>query len=58
VLLSPYAITDIDWFGNQIKVDVTREMIRSSPDWNPTAFTDRSFETRLHYHYGWRGYGW
>lgn len=58
VLLSPYAITDIDWFANRITVNVTRSTIRNGPDWLPNAFTDRSFETRLHHHYGWRGYGW
>ena len=58
VLLSPYAVTAIDWPGKRIELDVTRDEVRSSPDWQPAAIIDRAYEMRLHHHYDWRGHGW
>ena len=58
VLLSPHAVTAIDWPENRIDLGVTREQVRSAPEWDPVADIDRAYEMRLHHHYGWRGHGW
>ncbi len=58
VLISPYAVRDIDWPNNKVTVNVTREEVKASPAWDPLAVIDQIYEQRLHHHYGWRGYGW
>lgn len=58
VLLSPYAVAAIDWSRERIDLHVTRDAVRSGPEWDPVAIIDRAYEADLHRHYGWRGYGW
>jgi len=58
VLISPYAVREIDWPTNKIDVAITREQVKASPTWDPLAVIDQIYEQRLHRHYGWRGYGW
>ena len=57
VQLSPYAVKDIDWFGERINMNVTRDQVRSAPAWDPLAMTDEITEDELHRHFGWAGYG-
>ena len=57
VQLSPYAVKDIDWFGEHINMKVTRDQVRSAPAWDPLAMTDKASEDELHRHFGWPGYG-
>ena len=58
VLISPYAIKEIDWPDRSIRLDITREKVKASPSWNPADVIDGTFERRLHEHYGWPGHGW
>ena len=58
VLLSPYAITDICWLDHEVRLDVTRDQVRTSPVWTPSDAVDQICEQELHRHYGWPGYGW
>jgi hypothetical protein len=58
VLISPYAVTDIDWSDRSIRLDITQAKVRASPTWDPADLNDEAFERRLHEHYGWPGYGW
>lgn len=58
VLVSPYAVREISWPDREIHTTLTRERIRASPAWNPLELVERSYEQRLHSHYGWPGYGW
>ena len=53
VQLAPHAVTDIDWGGRRIVVNVTRERVRSAPAWDPLAMADAMAERRLHRHFGW-----
>jgi hypothetical protein len=55
VLLSPYAITEVDWPSHQISVDVTRNQVRCGPKWNFTT-ANQAAETKLYFHCDWRGY--
>jgi len=57
VQLSPYAVKDVDWFGEQVNMNVTREQVRSAPAWDPVALADEAAEGDLHRHFGWPGYG-
>ncbi len=57
VQLAPYAVKDIDWFGERINMNVTRDQVRSAPAWDPLALADEAREDELHRHFGWPGYG-
>jgi hypothetical protein len=56
VQLSPYAVKAVDWFGERIDMNVSREQIRSAPEWDPAALADEAREDELHRHFGWPGY--
>jgi len=56
VQLSPYAVKDIDWFGQHINMNVTRDQVRSAPAWDPLAMMDEAREEEFHRHFGWPGY--
>ncbi len=58
VLMSPYAVREIDWSERQIRLDVTRSQVKGSPPWDPMDMIDQAHEKRLHSYYGWPGYGW
>jgi hypothetical protein len=57
VQLAPYAVKDIDWFGERIDMNVSRDQVRSAPAWDPLALADQASEDELHRHFGWPGYG-
>ncbi|MDR3440546.1 PRC-barrel domain-containing protein [Telmatospirillum sp.] len=57
VLVSPYAVQEIRWSDRQVRLDVTRTKVKSSPPWDSIRMFDRAYEKRLHIHYGWLGYG-
>ena len=58
VLISPYAVKDVDWPERHIRLDLTRDKIKASPSWNPSNVVDGQFERNLHNYYDWPGYGW
>jgi sporulation protein YlmC with PRC-barrel domain len=57
VLLSPYAVRDINWSDRQVQVNVSRDQVKASPAWDPVSQVDEAYERSLHSHYGWPGYG-
>lgn len=58
VMLSPYAVREINWGDQEVLLDVTREKVKASPPWSAEDELDEPYEQRLHQHYGWPGYGW
>ncbi|HWK43119.1 MAG TPA: PRC-barrel domain-containing protein [Stellaceae bacterium] len=56
VLLSPYAVREIDWLDRQVKVDIPREKIKAGPPWDPVDLIDEAYARRLHSHYDWPDY--
>ena len=56
VQLAPYAVKDLDWFGEHINLNVTRDQVKSAPAWDPLAMADEVSEADLHRHFGWPGY--
>lgn len=53
VLVSPYAVKEIDWADRLIYLKITRDQIETSPPRDPTDAVDQDYETRLHNHYRW-----
>ena len=59
VLVSPYAVREINWGDRQMRLDITREKIKASPPWHaPLTQLDQIYESQLHEYYGWPGYVW
>jgi len=56
VQIAAYAVTDIDWVGERVNMNVTRSHVRSAPEFDPLALTDKVKEEQLHRHFGWPGY--
>jgi hypothetical protein len=56
VLLSPHAVTEVDWPQHEIRLNLSRETVRTSPEWDPGDLIDAQFQTRLHSHYNWPAY--
>ncbi|WP_185020814.1 PRC-barrel domain-containing protein [Histidinibacterium lentulum] len=52
VLISPRWLREIDWTERTVRVDATREAVKSSPDYDPTSPPGPEEEARLHAHYG------
>jgi sporulation protein YlmC with PRC-barrel domain len=51
VLLSLDWIKQIDWSESHVYVDVTKAQVESSPAYDPSQPTQRSYERQLHAHY-------
>ncbi len=56
VLLRPQWIKSVRWAKREIRVNMTRESIYASPEWNPDSPVSREYELRLHQHYGYAPY--
>jgi sporulation protein YlmC with PRC-barrel domain len=56
VLISPYAVREIDWSDRHIELNITRAQVKASPPWDSVAMVDHSYEQQLHSHYDWPGY--
>lgn len=47
VLIAPEWASGIDWTKHRVDVDVTREMVKASPEYDPAADIDGKYEERL-----------
>ena len=52
VLVAPHWATSVSWEDRTVHVDLSREAIKSSPEWNPTAGVNRKYEVELYDYYG------
>ncbi|MCW5981022.1 MAG: hypothetical protein KIT09_23270 [Bryobacteraceae bacterium] len=52
VLVSPLWIASIRWDERSVYVDLTREAVRNSPEYNPSQPVNRDYEVRLYDFYG------
>jgi uncharacterized protein YrrD len=57
VLMSPHAVTEIDWTDQHVHFNVTRDQVKASPPWDPVKLMDQDYMKQLHSHYGWPGSG-
>ena len=56
VLLVPSWVQQIDWLERMVYIDLRRESIRNSPEFDPRAPVNRDYEERLYDYYGRRSY--
>ncbi len=52
VLVAPHWASGISWEERKVYVDMSREAIKKSPEWNPNAAVNREYEARLYDYYG------
>lgn len=52
VLVSPHWIECVDWETSEVFVDLTRDAIRKSPEFDPSQPVSVDYESALHDHYG------
>jgi hypothetical protein len=52
VLISPEWIKNVDWSSKEVSVDMTCDSIKKSPEFDPTAPVNRSYELQLYDYYG------
>ncbi|OHB52762.1 MAG: hypothetical protein A2Y12_09975 [Planctomycetes bacterium GWF2_42_9] len=52
VIIPPDWISEISWENAEVFVDVSKETVRKSPDFNPSAPVNREYEIRLYDYYG------
>jgi hypothetical protein len=52
VLFAPEWVTQVDWPGMAVWLDVSKNAIETSPEFDPNKPLERSYEARLHEHYG------
>ena len=50
-----FAVTAVDWLDREVKLNVTREQVKSAPAWDPLAMTNEVSEQQLRRHFGWPG---
>ena len=55
VLISPFAVKTIDWFDRHVELNVSCELVKASPPWDPLLAFNDEYAKRLHKHYGWPG---
>lgn len=56
VLVSPQWITNISWEDSRVFTDLSRDVIRNAPEYDPDEFLTRELETKLWDYYNRRGY--
>lgn len=52
VLVTPTWIDSVDWAQSKVSVDLTREQVKNSPEYDPAAPVNRIYEARLYDFYG------
>jgi uncharacterized protein YrrD len=55
VLIAMQAVKTVEWSDRHIRLDVSREQVKTSPVWDPMVAFDEVQRTHLHRHYGWGG---
>jgi len=58
VLISPFAVKEINCSDSIVSLDIPGDRIRSSPPWTPVEPVDAPYQVQLHGYYNWPGYGW
>lgn len=56
VLISTSWIDTVSWADAQVKIHMTRESVRESPEFSDAALINRDYENHLYRHYGHAGY--
>jgi hypothetical protein len=56
VLVSPDWIVNVSWSDSKMETHLSREMIKSAPEYNDSIPITRDYENQIHVHYGRRPY--
>jgi hypothetical protein len=56
VLVSPSWMRDVSWSDKTVQINLTREKVKGSPQYEPDASIDRGYERRLYRHYDYPPY--
>ena len=56
VLVATHWVERVSWTERRVFVELSREAIQSSPEWNPNQPLTRAYEQALHDHYARQGY--
>jgi uncharacterized protein YrrD len=56
VLVSPHWTESVNWSDSEVFVELSREAVKSSPEFDPSAPVNRDYEDRLYDYYGRRKY--
>ena len=56
VLVSPHWISNIDFVGSTVKLNLTQEQIHAAPDYTSETLLNRDYESLLHKYYGKKEY--
>jgi len=51
-MVAPHWTNRISWAEKKVFVDLSRQSIKNSPEWNPSAPINREYEARLYDYYG------
>jgi hypothetical protein len=52
VLISPMWANRIDWSNREVHVDLSRDLVKNGPEFDPSAPVNREYESRLYDYYG------
>ena len=52
VLISPRSAREIDWSSKLVNLDVSRQKIKDSPEYDASVTVDRAYEKHFHSYYG------
>jgi hypothetical protein len=52
VLVSPTWSTEVEWANRRVHVDLTKDLVKNSPKYDPAAPVNPEYETRLYDYYG------
>jgi len=52
VLISPRSARDVDWSNNLVNLNVDRQRVKGSPEYDPSITIDRAYERKFHSYYG------
>jgi uncharacterized protein YrrD len=58
VLISPFAVQEINYSDSIVRLNIPCDRIRSSPPWASVDPVDAPYQIKLHGYYDWPGYGW
>jgi hypothetical protein len=56
VLLAPQWVVSVDWHEGRLYVNHTKTEVENSPEYDPRAPLERTYERDLHRHYGYPEY--
>jgi hypothetical protein len=52
VIISPQWIQQVSWSDSKVFMDLTKEVIKNSPEYNQSTLISREYETALYKYYG------